>query len=106
METLLGGWGCHTVTAMSLEQLRERVVLDQAPLDLLIADYHLDNDSNGVDAVTAILRQRHDQPGVLMVTANYSNELKQQIRELGYQLMHKPIRPLKLKSMLSHLLEP
>lgn len=106
METLLGGWGCHTVTALSLEQLRERVALDQAPLDLLIADYHLDNDSNGVDAVAAILRQRNDQPGVLLVTANYSNALKQQIRERGYRLMHKPIRPLKLKSMLSHLLEP
>jgi PAS domain S-box-containing protein len=105
MATLLGGWGCDTVTALSLEHLREQVAIGSAPLDLLIADYHLDNDVNGVDVVADIMQQRQDRPPVLMVTANYSNELKQQIRELGYRLMHKPIRPLKLKTMLSHLLE-
>ncbi|MBN2989992.1 hypothetical protein JWR98_28710, partial [Pseudomonas sp. MAFF 301380] len=36
--------------------------------------------------------------------ANYSNELKQQIRELGHTLMHKPVRPMKLKTAMSHLL--
>ncbi|WP_027855155.1 hybrid sensor histidine kinase/response regulator [Marinobacterium litorale] len=105
MSTLLGGWGCETVTALSLEHLREQLAVGTAPLDLLIADYHLDNDVNGVDVVAEIMQQRPDQPPVLMVTANYSNELKQQMRELGYQLMHKPIRPLKLKTMLSHLID-
>ncbi|MGH8346002.1 MAG: hypothetical protein ACRES5_05460, partial [Pseudomonas sp.] len=40
----------------------------------------------------------------MMITANYSNELKQQIRELGHTLMHKPVRPMKLKTAMSHLL--
>jgi hypothetical protein len=40
-----------------------------------------------------------------MITANYSNELKQQMRELGHTLMHKPVRPMKLKTAMSHLLE-
>jgi DNA-binding response OmpR family regulator len=40
----------------------------------------------------------------MMITANYSNELKQQIRELGHTLMHKPVRPMKLKAAMSHLL--
>lgn len=39
-----------------------------------------------------------------MITANYSNDLKQQIRELGHTLMHKPVRPMKLKTAMSHLL--
>ncbi len=40
-----------------------------------------------------------------MITASYSNELKQQVRELGHTLMHKPVRPMKLKTALCHLLE-
>jgi len=40
----------------------------------------------------------------LMITANYSNELKLQMRELGHTLMHKPVRPMKLKTAISHLL--
>jgi hypothetical protein len=38
-----------------------------------------------------------------MVTANYSSELKQHIRALGYLLMHKPVKPLKLRSVLQHI---
>lgn len=41
----------------------------------------------------------------LMITANYSNELKQQVRELGHMLMHKPVRPMKLKTAMCHMLE-
>ena len=40
----------------------------------------------------------------MLITANYSNELKQQIRERGHTLMHKPVRPMKLKIAMSHLL--
>lgn len=105
MATLLDGWGCRITTALSLDHLREQLAVGAAPLDLLIVDYHLNNDVNGIDVVTDILRQRPDQPPVLMVTANYSNELKQQIRDRGYRLLHKPIRPLKLKTVLSHMLK-
>ncbi len=75
-----------------------------AEADLLIADYHLDNDQNGVDAVARINARRGRPIPALMITANYSNELKQQIREQGHTLMHKPVRPMKLKTAMSHLL--
>ncbi len=39
-----------------------------------------------------------------MITANYTNELKQHIRELGYLLMNKPVKPLKLRSVLNHVI--
>ncbi|MFC6673874.1 response regulator [Marinobacterium aestuariivivens] len=76
----------------------------QGDVDLLIVDYHLDNDENGVDLVADIRAQRKDDLPVLMLTANYSLELKQQIRDLGYLLMHKPVKPMKLKTTLNHLL--
>ncbi|MBA1202619.1 response regulator [Pseudomonas capeferrum] len=104
MSSLLQQWGCQVVTALSEADLERQVALERAKVDLLIADYHLDDQRTGVDAVTAINARRHRPIPVLMITANYSNELKQQVRELGHTLMHKPVRPMKLKMAMSHLL--
>jgi len=104
MRTLLEGWGCEVITALSEQDLAGQVDNYHAEADLLIADYHLDNDQNGVDAVAHINARRSRPIPALMITANYSNELKLQIRELGHTLMHKPVRPMKLKAAISHLL--
>ena len=104
METLLAGWGCEVVTALGLEDLQQKVSIARAGLDILIADYHLDNGATGDDLVRRILALRQDRPPVLMITANYSNELKQEVKARGYLLMHKPVKPLKLKTTLAHLL--
>lgn len=104
MRTLLEQWGCEVVTALSEQDLVRQVATDRADADLLIADYHLDNGRNGVDAVAAINAQRRVPLAALMITANYSNELKQQVREQGHTLMHKPVRPMRLKAAISHLL--
>jgi PAS domain S-box-containing protein len=105
MRTLLEAWGCQVVTALSEEDLARQVDNYHADADLLIADYHLDDGHNGVDAVALINARRSTPLPALMITANYSNELKQQMRELGHTLMHKPVRPMKLKTAMSHLLE-
>lgn len=104
MRTLLESWGCQVVTALSEQDLARQVENYHADADLLIADYHLDNGKNGVDAVAAINARRGSPLPALMITANYSNELKLQMRELGHTLMHKPVRPMKLKTAISHLL--
>lgn len=106
MRTLLENWGCEVTTALSAEDLASQVDGFRAAADLLLADYHLDNGANGVD-VAALVNARRTAPlPVLLITANYSNELKQQVRELGHMLMHKPVRPMKLKAAMSHLLAP
>jgi PAS domain S-box-containing protein len=104
MRTLLEGWGCRVTTALSEEDLARQVDNFHAEADLLIADYHLDDDRNGVDAVAHINARRSQPLPALMITANYSNDLKQQMRDLGHTLMHKPVRPMKLKTAMSHLL--
>ncbi|WP_426935494.1 hybrid sensor histidine kinase/response regulator NahK/ErcS' [Pseudomonas fulva] len=104
MRTLLEGWGCCVITALSEQDLARQVENYHADADLLIADYHLDDDCTGVDAVARINARRARPLPALMITANYSNELKQQIRERGHTLMHKPVRPMKLKTAMSHLL--
>ncbi len=104
MSDLLSGWGCELISAPSLEALKPQVDLAKDRVDLLIVDYHLDNDELGIDAAEALVGQRETELPVLMITANYSKDVNQAIRNRGYQLMNKPVKPLKLKTLLAHLL--
>jgi len=105
MRTLLEGWGCQVITALSEQDLAGQVDNFHADADLIIADYHLDNGCNGVDVVETVNARRASPLPALMITANYSNDLKQKVRELGHMLMHKPVRPMKLKTAMCHMLE-
>ncbi|AOY90365.1 hybrid sensor histidine kinase/response regulator [Marinobacter salinus] len=104
MQTLLEGWDCQVITAVSLTDLELQLNPADSPVDLILADYHLDNDETGVDVVASINSRRRCPAPVIMITANYTNELKQHIRGLGHILMNKPVKPLKLRSTLTHLI--
>lgn len=105
MKGLLQGWGCEVVTALSEEELAACTQGFADAAELLIVDYHLDNDQTGLDAISRINACRDSVLPALMITANYSNELKNEMRRLGHTLMHKPVKPMRLKTTLTHLLE-
>ncbi|MCW8884337.1 MAG: PAS-domain containing protein [Motiliproteus sp.] len=104
MDTLLSNWGCQVLTATSYDEVKAMQEQLHAGIDLIIADYHLDNGETGLDASQRIRRELHVEAPVLMITANYTNELKQEVRALGYRMMNKPVRPAKLKALVQHML--
>ncbi|RTE67463.1 PAS domain S-box protein [Amphritea opalescens] len=104
MRMLLEGWGCRVEAVQGTSQLMALLAKSPAP-SLLIADYHLDNDENGLEAAIDFNRRLERAVPVIMITANYTNELKQVVREQGYLLMNKPVKPMKLKMTLNHLLD-
>ncbi|OUS38972.1 hybrid sensor histidine kinase/response regulator [Rhodobacterales bacterium 56_14_T64] len=92
-------WGldvfaCATESeAMSLLQ-----EVDIAP-DMVIADYQLDDDLLGSDAITH-LRQRHGPLPACLITANRDPEVVAQCKDIGADLLHKPIDPTDLRIVL------
>ena len=104
MQKLLEGWGCDVITALSEADLTAKTQQLGQPVDVLIVDYHLDDEVDGVSAIARINAHLAQPVPALMITANYSNELKQQMRALGHTLMHKPVKPMRLKTTLNHLL--
>ncbi|WP_404414078.1 PAS-domain containing protein [Vreelandella aquamarina] len=103
MHTLLSRWNCQPVVATSEAELARQVDLVNDEVDALIVDYHLDQSDNGIELARRLNARRNVPVPVMTVTANYSNELRQRVRELGYQLVHKPVKPLKLRMALSQL---
>ena len=104
MEALLKTWRCNVLTAQSVGTLREDdAVVDFAP-QLMIADYHLDDNETGLQAIDTVQSRLGKKIPVVLITADYSNELRKAAKSAGYVLLNKPVQPLKLKMLLSNFL--
>ena len=100
LETLLAGWGLEVVTARNEEQamLESR----DAPPDLLVVDYHLDDDRTGLEVYEG-LRDRYGEIPAILISADHGDTLRKAAARAGCALLHKPIRPLALKSLITRL---
>ena len=99
MAALLGNWQCEVTTARSLDEAREKVVA-QRP-DIILADYQLDDDENGLDTMDALRAGwSADVPGIL-VTGLVSDEVRAEALRRGYQILFKPVKPAALRAMVN-----
>ncbi len=104
MRVLLEGWGCDVITALDGEEALARSGEIRCVPDLLVADYHLDNGRTGIEAIDGIRATAGaDIPGIV-ITADRSSEVLRQVRGRGFYLLNKPIRPAKLRALMSHIL--
>jgi len=72
---------------------------------MLIVDYHLDDDVNGLDVATDINNFRDKPLPVMMITANYSKQLKNEVKDSDILLLNKPVKPMALKTSMLYLLK-
>jgi CheY-like chemotaxis protein len=93
-------WGCEVITAGSYDELSELVDLRHAECDLLLVDYHLDNDQTGIMVAQQINENRRVAIPTIMISANYRQELREQCKENNIFLLNKPVKPLKLRMIM------
>jgi two-component system, sensor histidine kinase len=100
--SLLESWGCTVTVVEGLAQAEPLIAKGFAPR-VLISDYRLRAGQNGLDA---IIRLREISPGHLpacLLSGDTNPELMQTIRQAGFTLLHKPVRPAKLRNLIRHL---
>ncbi len=100
MQALLRGWHCEVQVAADTNGAL-RAAREASP-DLLLLDYHLDADSTGLDVYRRLCEEIGERPCAI-VSADHSDALRERVAAAGCQLLHKPVKPLALKSMLAHL---
>ncbi|TKB48938.1 response regulator [Ferrimonas sediminicola] len=104
LATLLQRWQCDVALAESLEEALIEMGLKGFKPDIMLADYHLDDNRNGLDAMDEVRRRYGEQvPGVL-ITADTREELKQEVGRRGYSYMAKMVKPAALRAMVSSLI--
>jgi len=100
MRTLLGGWGCHIISATGTAEAIERLRAEGTRPDVIIADYHLD-DGTGVQAIAAVRTALATDIPAIIITADHTPEVQRSLRSLGFALLRKPVKAAALRSLLS-----
>jgi len=104
MQALLQGWGFDVITQTSAQGALTLLGARERQPDLVIADYHLDEDELGTEAVRRL--RAVDGPTLpgLISTADRLPQTQREIRGLGLPLLNKPVRPAQLRAVMQHLL--
>lgn len=103
MATVLTRWGCEVVPATSLAKAEVALEGEDQP-HVIVADYHLDDGADGLAAIRSLrARCGGDIPGIV-VTADRTAEVRRAADQSNAVLLHKPVRPGRLRSLLTHLL--
>jgi CheY-like chemotaxis protein len=100
---LLRSWRCEVVAVATLAP-GDLGALGPLP-DLVIADFHLQNEANGIDAIRA-LRRHYGQPNLpaFVVSADTQPGVAQQVSEAGLVLLRKPASPMALRAVMTRTL--
>ncbi|MFZ6049293.1 NahK/ErcS family hybrid sensor histidine kinase/response regulator [Pseudomonas sp. CR3202] len=102
MSALLGQWGCQVLTATDLDGALE-ALQGRAP-DLLLVDYHLDHDMLGCDVIRTLRQHFAREVPAVIITADRSDQCRRDLLGLGIPLLNKPVKPGKLRAVLSQLI--
>lgn len=103
MQALLTNWQCQVTAAASLDDAVAKLNGQQP--DIMLADYQLDDDKNGLDAMDAIRgTSNKDLPGIL-ITGYLGEEVKEDALQRGYQILYKPVKPAALRALVNKQLK-
>ena len=108
MHGLLRRWGAAPLIANNGETALEEVLGLEAdgggPPAILIVDYHLDDDVTGIEVIAELRARWTTHVPAIIVTADHSEAVREEIRASGEAILHKPIKPAALRALLSRML--
>ncbi|MDX1626163.1 MAG: PAS-domain containing protein, partial [Wenzhouxiangellaceae bacterium] len=97
---LVADWGLEAVPAADGEGAAR--AWRECGFDAMVLDFHLDTGRTGLDVLRDLADSGFECPTVL-ISADHAAELREAARQAGCELLHKPIRPLALRSVLRRL---
>ena len=103
MRELLEGWGCHVLAESSGARAVSELQRNDCAPQIVVADYHLDDGENGLDAIDLVRAHCRRPIAGLIITADNSPDLHERIRSYGLRALKKPVKPAKLRALMSHL---
>jgi signal transduction histidine kinase/FixJ family two-component response regulator len=102
---LLKSWGCLVVTAESEDAAMAKLAEHGRRPDLIISDYHLANGKVGFELIDRLRRACGAQIPAFLISGDTAPERLREASASGYYLLHKPILPITLRSVVSQLLK-
>ena len=101
MQSILEQWGCHVLSAGSTQEAIRELRNHLRTPDLLISDYRLRDNHNGIHAVQAIRAalEEEELPAIIITGDIAASELRQ-VTQMGLPMAHKPISAEQLQQLI------
>lgn len=102
MEVLLVDWGCRVMVARSAEEARAQLAAPAVPVDVIVSDYRLPGEADGVAVVASLRALLGRAVPALLLTGDTEPAVLKAAEASGLPLLHKPIEPARLRALLNH----
>ena len=100
--SLLESWGCVVGSADGLASARWQLEQGLVP-DVIVSDYHLGNGETGIELLRQLAAVSGRTVAACLMSGDTDPALMQLARQAGFTLLHKPVRPAKLRSLIRRL---
>jgi DNA-binding NtrC family response regulator len=104
IQTQLEEWGCKVLAAKDESTLTSQLIMHDFIPKIVISDYHLDNDENGVDLIQKSLSKQMWKVPCIICSADPSEQVREHTNSAQFYFMRKPIKALALKKLMKQLL--
>ena len=102
LSNVLTSWGCKVRSFESADQVCES--LKQLPNwkpNFIISDYRLRNNISGVDAINKVKTKLNYSIEAILISGDTAPEEIKKVEESGLIMLHKPIKPAKLRVLIT-----
>lgn len=103
MADTLSIWGCNVLQAQTGDEAIMRIQENGFIPDVIISDYRLREGRNGASAIKDICELFDHEIAAYIITGDTAPERLREARASGYELLHKPLQPEKIRAALNKL---
>jgi len=104
MATVLRKWGCDVLTSGSGEEMLAKLVGVRRLPDLIVSDYRLRGQENGIQFVEMLRNEFNTEVPALLVTGDTAPDRLRDAEASGLPILHKPVNPARLRTLIANLL--
>jgi signal transduction histidine kinase/CheY-like chemotaxis protein len=105
MSRLLESWGHDVITALSGDDMLARVATCARPPALIICDYRLQDDENGIDVIRRLQSEFNEDIPAMLITGDTAPDRLQSARDSGFLLLHKPLSADRLREAMRTMMQ-
>jgi signal transduction histidine kinase/CheY-like chemotaxis protein len=107
MTTLLEGWSCQVTAVDAIKAARQAVAAAGRSPDIILADFHLEEQApDGLEAVAQLRQDWGQRIPAILITADRSQDLRRRAAAMGVDILHKPVKPAALRALISQRRRP
>ena len=105
MAELFDNWRIDLITAHSADEAVQWLDSIGRLPDVIVSDYRLPDDTDGIEVITRLRARYGAEIPAIVITGDTAPDTILRIARAGFPLLHKPLRPAKLRALLTHLVQ-